>query len=49
MSESTRKKDWNQPQLTVLGDVETLTLRDPKVKNFGGNDGFIFQNQSISG
>jgi hypothetical protein len=41
------KKEWTQPQLTVLGNVETLTLQ--KVKNFGGNDGFILQNQTISG
>jgi hypothetical protein len=41
------KKEWNQPQLTVLGNVETLTLQ--KTKNFGGNDGFILQNQTISG
>lgn len=41
------KKQWNQPQLKVLGDVETLTLA--KVKSFGGSDGFIFSNQSISG
>jgi hypothetical protein len=47
MTEQTRK-EWNQPQLKVLGDVETLTLA-PKVKNFGGNDGFILQNQGISG
>ncbi len=47
MTEQT-KKQWSQPQLKVLGDVETLTL-DPKVKNFGGNDGFILENQSISG
>ena len=47
MTEQT-KMQWTQPQLKVLGDVETLTLA-PKVKNFGGNDGFILQNQSISG
>jgi hypothetical protein len=44
----TQKKEWSQPQLTVLGNVETLTLA-PKVKNFGGADGFILENQSISG
>ena len=43
-----KRKEWSQPQLTVLGDVETLTLA-PKVKNFGGSDGFILENQSISG
>jgi hypothetical protein len=43
------KKQWTQPQLKVLGDVETLTLQAAKVKNFGGADGFILQNQSISG
>jgi hypothetical protein len=47
MSEQNRKQ-WTQPQLKVLGDVESLTLQG-KVKNFGGNDGFIFSNQSISG
>jgi hypothetical protein len=40
------KKQWNQPQLTVLGNVETLTL---KVKNFGTSDGFTFAGQGISG
>ena len=44
----TAKKDWLQPQVTVLGDVETLTLQ-PKNKTLGGNDGFLFQNQAISG
>jgi len=44
----TNKKQWSRPQLTVLGDVETMTLQ-PKVKNFGGNDGFILENQGISG
>jgi hypothetical protein len=46
MTEET-KKEWSPPRLTVLGDVETITLQ--KVKNFGGFDGFILQNQSISG
>ena len=47
MQEQT-KKEWTRPQLTVLGNVESLTLQ--KVKTFGGNDGFILQNgQSISG
>jgi hypothetical protein len=42
------KKQWTAPELTVLGDVETLTLQ--KVKSFGGNDGFVLQNgQGISG
>jgi hypothetical protein len=46
--EQTTKKQWTAPKLTVLGDVETLTLQ--KVKSFGGNDGFILQNgQNISG
>jgi hypothetical protein len=43
-----QKKQWAQPELKVLGDVETLTLA-PKVKTFGGNDGFILENQGISG
>ncbi len=43
----TRKKQWSQPQLKVLGDVESLTLG--KNKSFGGNDGFMFQGQGISG
>jgi hypothetical protein len=47
MTEQT-KKQWTAPELKVLGDVETLTLQ-AKVKNFGGADGFIFANQSISG
>jgi hypothetical protein len=41
------KKEWNQPKLTALGDVESLTLQ--KIKNFGGNDGFTLENQTISG
>jgi len=41
------KKQWTQPSLTILGDVEALTLE--KVKNFGGNDGFVLENQTISG
>jgi hypothetical protein len=45
----TQKKDWNRPTLAVLGDVESLTQASPKVKNFGGNDGFILENQGISG
>lgn len=47
MTESTNKKEWNQPQLSVLGDVESLTLQ--KIKNFGGNDGFTLENANISG
>jgi hypothetical protein len=47
MTEATNKKEWTQPRLTVLGDVETLTLA--KDKHFGGADGFLFENQSISG
>jgi hypothetical protein len=47
MTEQT-KKQWTQPELKDLGDIETLTLQ-PKVKNFGGNDGFILENQGISG
>lgn len=47
MTESTNKKQWNQPQLSVLGDVESLTLT--KAKSFGGNDGFTLESQGISG
>jgi hypothetical protein len=47
MTESLKKMEWDQPRLTVLGDVETLTLA--KDKRFGGADGFTFENQSISG
>jgi len=47
MTQSLNKKEWNQPQLTVLGDVETLTLA--KNKRMGGADGFLFENNSISG
>jgi hypothetical protein len=46
MTEPT-KKEWSQPQLSVLGDVESLTLQ--KIKNFGGNDGFTLENATISG
>jgi len=46
MNEPTRK-EWSQPHLTVLGDVESLTLQ--KIKNFGGNDGFTLENQTIRG
>ncbi len=44
----TDKKQWSQPQLTVLGDVETLTLT-LKDKKFGSSDGFTFQSNPISG
>jgi len=47
MTESMNKMEWDQPRLTVLGDVETLTLG--KNKTMGGADGFLFENQSISG
>ncbi len=47
MTEQT-KKQWTRPELKVLGDVETLTLT-PKTKNYGTSDGFIFNNQGISG
>jgi hypothetical protein len=47
MTQSLNKKEWNQPQLTILGDVETLTLA--KSKTMGGADGFLFENNSISG
>jgi hypothetical protein len=46
MTEPT-KKQWSQPQLRVLGDVESLTL--VKNKNFGPTDGFMFVNAPISG
>lgn len=46
----TKSKEWKQPELTVLGDVETLTL---KTKAFGTSDGYIFISgqglQNISG
>lgn len=41
------EKVWKQPELTVLGDVETLTL--VKSKNFGTSDGFVFNGVPISG
>jgi hypothetical protein len=41
------KKQWNQPQLTVLGDVESLTLLKTKV--IGSSDGFVFNGVPISG
>jgi hypothetical protein len=41
------KKEWKQPELTVLGNVETLTLA--KSKQFGTSDGFVFNNTGISG
>ena len=47
MTEQTRN-EWTQPQLRVLGDIEDLTLAG-KEKSFGGHDGFLFENQSISG
>ena len=47
MIETAHKKAWEQPVLTTLGDVETLTLA--KNKSFGGADGYLFENQSISG
>jgi len=44
----TDKKQWTQPQLTVLGDVETLTLQ-MKDKKYGTSDGFTFLSNPISG
>lgn len=41
------KKEWKQPELTVLGNVETLTLS--KNKSFGTSDGYLFNNTPISG
>ncbi len=41
------KKQWAEPQLTVLGNVESLTL--VKAKQFGTSDGFTFQGSGISG
>jgi hypothetical protein len=41
------KKEWTQPELTVLGNVETLTL--VKSKQFGTSDGFVFNGVPISG
>jgi hypothetical protein len=41
-----QKKQWTAPELTVLGDVETLTQ---KSKQFGTSDGFTFQGAGISG
>lgn len=37
-----QKKTWSDPQLTVYGDVEALTLANNK--NFGTGDAFTFQN-----
>jgi hypothetical protein len=47
MTNNNNKSEWVQPKLTLLGDVESLTQQ--KTKHFGGNDGFIVQNQGISG
>ena len=33
------KKEWNRPELTVFGSIETTTLG----KQFGGDDGMLFQ------
>jgi hypothetical protein len=41
-----KKKQWAQPQLTVLGNVESLTLKN---KQYGTSDGFLFQGNAISG
>ena len=38
------KKTWNEPTLTVFGDVVTLTLA--RNKNFGMGDAFTFQAQT---
>jgi hypothetical protein len=42
-----QKKEWTQPELTVLGNVETLTLVKNKV--LGTSDGFVFNGVPISG
>jgi hypothetical protein len=47
MQEQKQKKEWTPPELTVLGNVETLTL--VKSKQFGTSDGFIFNGIAISG
>jgi len=41
-----QKKEWTQPELTVLGNVETLTLKN---KTMGATDGFTFNGVPISG
>lgn len=43
-AESTEKRVWNDPELIVFGDIETLTLAQNK--NFGTGDAYTFQNQS---
>lgn len=40
------KKVYTPPQLTVHGTVEEITLGCNK--DFGGSDGFTFQQQTIS-
>jgi hypothetical protein len=41
-----QKREWTQPELTVLGNVETLTLKN---KVLGTTDGFVFNGVPISG
>lgn len=33
------RKEWKQPKLTVLGNVESLTMAG--VKTLGSSDGFV--------
>lgn len=40
------KKQWIPPQITVLGDVETITQKN---KVLGVSDGFTFNGVPISG
>lgn len=47
MTNETKKQAWTEPELTVFGSVETLTLQ--KNKSLGVSDGFTFNGLAISG
>ena len=48
MNNTSNKKTWSEPTLTVFGNVEALTLQ-PKSKSVGLSDGFTFNGLAISG
>jgi hypothetical protein len=48
MQTEAQNKTWSNPELTVYGSVETLTLQ-AKNKRQGVSDGFTFNGLPISG
>lgn len=42
------KKIWVIPELTIYGDIETITQSGPPPKVFGGGDGAVYQNLNVT-